>query len=380
MWENLCFPSLKYFKNKLIWFHGCRVYLFSIYENNRTEVKLFDESLESSIISMNISPVGIATICCNNKVVYLLRIEDCNLVLIGSYVHSKRAHISIYRPNNDDVLLCDKFGDLYLLNSSCFILNPSHEMGLSLMESDFEDEAREIKLANELNPITGHLSIVTCSMTSLNSKYIFTGNKCGKIWVSDFSNIENTISILCGHKDTISSLCEIVIPSRTYSFLITSSFDKSIKIWDYLKCEEIDSINMEGLKEIYCYSIIFDEKDGKIQLHRKNSTVLLDSVPHSIEVQDEIGNLTPFSDEIKLKSNQGCLVWYRKMDDINLVHSINISGKNISTNSIDEYDNIEYFATANLITSFSQTNKVLFQSKDAQECHPQKRIKFQDSI
>ena len=217
--------SLFYYNDQLIWFQKNKLFSFSLVDYQQTEIALGNE--EDTLVSVNISMDGTVTACSSNKVIYII-------------------NISIFKPDTNEVIIGDKFGDLYLLNASS--IHSAIKNGRNLPSFDNDSDSEEIlnnDMADCIIPKMGHLSTVTCSIISYDSKLLFTGNKCGKIWVSNIKHLENTLSILCGHGDAISSLCEIKIAEESSKLIISSSLDKRIKLWDYLYGTEIDSINLE---------------------------------------------------------------------------------------------------------------------------------------
>lgn len=238
--------SLIYYNNLLVWFQKNKLLSFSLVNNRKSEIVLGDETSENNITSMNISANGTITVCNNNKFINVVKIGNSNFELIGRYFHPKRFNISIYRQNKNEIIIGDKFGDLYALNTNS--ISSMIEKGSNSVSSDSGSDLENVQendLNNELIPKIGHLSTVTCSIVSHDSKFLFTGNKCGKIWVSNIDHLEHTLSILCGHSNSISSLCEVNINDSSQNLIVSSSLDRKIKLWDYLDGTEVDSINLE---------------------------------------------------------------------------------------------------------------------------------------
>ncbi|KAK6587893.1 hypothetical protein RS030_81325 [Cryptosporidium xiaoi] len=245
MINRIVSSSLFYFSDHLIWFIKSKLYLFSVFDKILTDQNLVDDE-DCEIISINISKDNLLTICCTNKFVYLVKLKDSRFIVVGKYLHQKRAVTSIRLSETNEIVLFDKFGDAYSIPITFFKVDYIYKKDKKQKIDEFCDVNLMGNDSDEtIFPKMGHLSSITCSVKSCILNYLFVGNKCGKIWVSNSMNLEHTISILCGHDDAITSLYEISLFSKSNSYLISCSLDKKIKIWNYSCSEEIDSIDIE---------------------------------------------------------------------------------------------------------------------------------------
>ncbi|KAK9174397.1 WD domain G-beta repeat family protein [Cryptosporidium meleagridis] len=340
--------SLFYYNDQLIWFQKNKLFSFSLADYQQTEIALGNE--EDTLVSVNISTDGTATACSSNKLIYIVKICNFSFQLIGQFMHSKRLNISIFKPDTKEVIIGDKFGDLYLIDASSVHISIKNDRNLPSFDNDSDSE--ELLNSNMVDckiPKMGHLSTVTCSIVSYNSKILFTGNKCGKIWVSNIKHLENTLSILCGHSDAISSLYEVKIAEESSHLIISSSLDKRIKLWDYLYGTEIDSMNLESiplevkfsssLKKIFIkcedlsvITVVQLDSCEKNMFRFRNelTTINLNSIPYSIEITEPAVQTSPkiLEDLIDIKDVE-CVLWYKNYDDLPCPITINTKNSHL---------------------------------------------------
>ncbi|KAJ1611268.1 hypothetical protein OIY81_1588 [Cryptosporidium canis] len=371
--------SLIYCNELLIWFQKNKLFSFSPISHKRSEIVLGDETPENNIISMNISGNGIITVGNNSKLINIVKIHHYGFELLGQYLHSKRLNISIYRQDKSEIIIGDKFGDLYSLsfNSTPSIIEQGCLQEVSVEDSD-DDNMQESSLNVGLVPKTGHLSTITCSAIDDNNKFLFTGNKCGKIWVSNIDNLENTVSILCGHSDAVSSICEVNIDDTSHHFIVSSSFDRRIKLWNYLDGTEIDTVNLEvsynsllkhilslvlqftpleikysstmkkvfirceSLCGIIAISLTLDDGTRSYRLIKDCNLVSLNTIPYSLEINDinDKSVLVALEEFANAKATEGAILWYMDENCGDLpkpiaIYSCGPYSRNIDTKSLD---------------------------------------------
>ncbi|KAH8739595.1 Rab2 GTPase [Cryptosporidium ryanae] len=341
--------SLIYLNGHLTWFRNSKLYFFSISDRILSEWNLADCNNEDfEITSMNMSQDKLIAICCTNKCVYLSRLENFKFKLIGKYLHQKRVSNSIILSKTNEIIIFDKFGDAYLIPMNIFMPVNISDRNKNLELEFCNVDKAESDLDETIFPKMGHLSSITCSIKSQTLNCLFVGDKCGKIWVSNSKNLEHTISILCGHDNAITSLCEIILSEKSIGYLISCSVDKKIKIWNYIDSIEIDSIEIEhvpleikyskymkyllvrceGLKTIILIDIETNKNGKTIYFDKDITTVDLQEIPFSIEIQDLSEDLllsftrTFYDFEQEQKHS---LIWYTGTYSPNLYHPILVS-------------------------------------------------------
>ncbi|KAH8584694.1 Rab2 GTPase [Cryptosporidium sp. chipmunk genotype I] len=391
--------SLFYYNGQLIWFQKNKLFLFSLVDHLQAEIALGDEISGNNIVSVNISMDGVLTACDNNKAVYLVKICHSNFELIGQYVHSKRLNISILKPDTNEVIIGDKFGDLYLINTASIHSTIKNGNNLSSLESDLDyEELLESNMIDFIIPKMGHLSTITCSIASKDFKILFTGNKCGKIWISNLKHLEHTFSILCGHGDAISSLCEVNLAGGSYNLIISSSLDRRIKLWDYLNGTEIDSINLkfvplevkfnalmrkffikcEGLSGITVVPLDLDEKSNTFKFRKEFTMIHLNSIPYSLEISEFTAE--PFlktpEDLIDIKNAEGCVLWYKSNDS--LPCPIIIYKKNPCSSHNDECEHLNYTIIPDALKNLVKSKVNIFSQTMSTENSDSKKVKISD--
>ncbi|EEA07808.1 uncharacterized protein CMU_028820 [Cryptosporidium muris RN66] len=235
---------LVYSNNYLIWSSGSTLKAFSILNSEAYQFKINSKD-DTFIKSIDTNLDGLILVCTDDRVVSLFNLGNSGFSLIGSYGHSKRVSIALFSFYNDEIIVTDKFGDMYII-PKCKFITMEQEVATRNSEDDYSDnEAGNQDRLNIICPKMGHLSTITFAIRSLDNKLLYSGNKSGKVWISKLPYIQITEAILCGHSDSISSICEVRLNSET--FIVTASADKSIKIWDIEKCEDIDSLDFEDI-------------------------------------------------------------------------------------------------------------------------------------
>ncbi|OII71122.1 hypothetical protein cand_025380 [Cryptosporidium andersoni] len=235
---------LVYSNNYLIWSNGSTLKAFSILNSETYQFKINGKD-NTFIKSIDTNLDGLILVCTDDRVVSLFNLGNSGFSLIGSYGHSKRVSIALFSFYNDEVIVTDKFGDMYIIPKYKFIKMEQEVVTRNSEDYYSDNEAGNQDHLNIICPKMGHLSTITFAIRSLDNKLLYSGNKSGKVWISKLPDIQVTEAILCGHSDSISSICEVRLNSET--FIVTASADKSIKIWDIEKCEDIDSLDLEDI-------------------------------------------------------------------------------------------------------------------------------------
>ncbi|KAI8979483.1 WD40-repeat-containing domain protein [Mycotypha africana] len=131
----------------------------------------------------------------------------------------KRINALDFDKNSTKIMAADKFGDVYC-----------HPM------KDHVDGEEK------LNPIVGHVSMVTDMLLTPDEKYVITSDRDEHIRVSRYPNGYNIESFCLGHTDVVT---RIEILPWNENILVSSGGDCTVRIWDYLKGTEISSIDLK---------------------------------------------------------------------------------------------------------------------------------------
>lgn len=127
-----------------------------------------------------------------------------------TFIVNRAPSIARFTPS-DDILVADKTGDVYLYKLR----------------------------GEELKPtlVLGHLSVILDIAISECGKYLITSDRDEKIRVSHFPNCYNIASYCLGHTEFVNRLK--IIKDK----LISSSGDGTIRIWDFVKGQQISLID-----------------------------------------------------------------------------------------------------------------------------------------
>ncbi|XP_044270851.1 tRNA (guanine-N(7)-)-methyltransferase non-catalytic subunit wuho [Tribolium madens] len=135
---------------------------------------------------------------------------DNNLNLIRNFIVNRAASKVLFT-NQDDILVADRTGDVFLYK--------------------FNDEKTEPTL------LLGHLSMILDMKLSECGKYIVTCDRDEKIRVSHFPNTYNIVSFCLGHEEFVTRI------DFVKHVLVSASGDGTLRVWDYLKGEQLSVIN-----------------------------------------------------------------------------------------------------------------------------------------
>ncbi|XP_014220936.1 tRNA (guanine-N(7)-)-methyltransferase non-catalytic subunit wdr4 [Trichogramma pretiosum] len=146
-------------------------------------------------------------ICTNRKQLCLYRKN--NFELISNRTMSRAASSVKFLPNND-IVVADKSGDVYLFSTS----SPSQNGHL----------------------LFGHLSMLLDIAVTNDQKYIISADRDEKIRISMYPNCYNIVSYCLGHKNFVTN---VGIISHHEDIMISSGGDGMLMFWDYKKGNKI---------------------------------------------------------------------------------------------------------------------------------------------
>ncbi|KIM53403.1 hypothetical protein SCLCIDRAFT_139079 [Scleroderma citrinum Foug A] len=124
---------------------------------------------------------------------------------------------------NDDILVADKFGDVFR-----YSLLPKPE--------DTSEEPKNDALASHENPsggdlVLGHASLLTCCLLTPDEDFIITSDRDEHIRVSWYPEGYVIEAYCLGHEKYVSA---IHIPSFARGILISGGGDPVLKVWDWM--------------------------------------------------------------------------------------------------------------------------------------------------
>lgn len=134
----------------------------------------------------------------------------------------KRVNAVKFNKDATVAVAADKFGDVY-----CHALNKEEE---------------------KLSPIVGHVSMVTDMVLTLDEKYVITSDRDEHIRVSRYPNGYNIESYCMGHTDVIT---HIDLLPWNESLLVSAGGDGTIRVWDFLNGQQIQSLDIKEQIEPY---------------------------------------------------------------------------------------------------------------------------------
>jgi tRNA (guanine-N(7)-)-methyltransferase subunit TRM82 len=163
-----------------------------------------DRTINSLSVSRDGQYIAVST---ENKQVI---IYDRELNIKKNFIVNRTTSKLVFS-NTGDILVADRTGDVFLYK--------------------FNDEKNEPVL------LLGHLSMILDVALSECGKYIVTCDRDEKIRVSHFPNTYNIISYCLGHEEFVTTV-KIV-----QNILISASGDGTVRLWNYLKGEQLNVIN-----------------------------------------------------------------------------------------------------------------------------------------
>ncbi|KAI7849575.1 WD40-repeat-containing domain protein [Circinella umbellata] len=153
--------------------------------------------------------------------------DTSNWSLKLSRVAHKRVNSFQFNNDSTEIVIADKFGDVYA--------HPNKNQ---------EDQ----KEAEKLEPIVGHVSMVTDMTLSKDEKFIVTSDRDEHIRVSRYPNGYNIENFCLGHSDVVTY---IQVFPWDESLLISAGGDNTIRVWEFLKGKEVQSLNIKEYIQPY---------------------------------------------------------------------------------------------------------------------------------
>lgn len=151
-------------------------------------------------------------VCTNRKQMCLYENADSPR-LLSNRTLARAASRMRFSPNND-VVVADKAGDVYLFSTG----------------SPLEAGAL----------ILGHLSMLLDVLITHDTRYILTTDRDEKIRVSRFPNCYNITSYCLGHEKFVTNISEL---PHDESVLLSCGGDGTLNLWDYERGVELQSVN-----------------------------------------------------------------------------------------------------------------------------------------
>jgi len=166
-----------------------------------------------SITSVTFSNNGrYFAVCTNRKQLCLYEGKDSPKLLSNRTL--VRAASKVRFSPNDDIIVADKAGDVYLFSTS----TPT-EAGILIL---------------------GHMSMLLDVLITHDMRYILTTDRDEKIRVSTFPNCYNIMSYCLGHEKFVTNISEL---PHNKSILLSCGGDGILYLWDYEFGTELKSVN-----------------------------------------------------------------------------------------------------------------------------------------
>ncbi|CEP06891.1 hypothetical protein [Parasitella parasitica] len=137
----------------------------------------------------------------------------------------KRVNAMAFNKDSTQLLSADKFGDVYC--------HPVKEA---------------IEGEEKLQPIVGHVSMVTDMLLTPDDKYVITSDRDEHIRVSRFPNGYNIESFCLGHTDVVT--CIDILPWDE-SILVSSGGDSTVRTWDFKNGISKQTLDLKSKIEAY---------------------------------------------------------------------------------------------------------------------------------
>ncbi|EMG47302.1 TRM82 tRNA [Candida maltosa Xu316] len=182
--------------------------------------------------------------------------QDNCLSLIKRQPMPKRP-CSLALDDNNNVVLADKFGDVYTVGI----------------------DANEPKPEKEFEPICGHVSMLTDVIVAKHGgkEFVLTGDRDEHIRVSNYPKSYVIKQFLFGHKEFLSQL---YIPAENTEILVSGGGDDFVNVWKWYENKLVGSIDIKehvGIEEPAIKKITSFKNDDKhlLLLFSENTPKLL---------------------------------------------------------------------------------------------------------
>jgi len=166
-----------------------------------------------SITSVMFSSNGRYFAVCTNRKQLCLYESKVSPKLLSNRTLVRAASKVRFSPN-DDIIVADKAGDVYLFSTS----TPT-EAGILIL---------------------GHMSMLLDVLITHDMRYILTTDRDEKIRVSMFPNCYNIMSYCLGHEKFVTNISEL---PHNKSILLSCGGDGILYLWDYEFGTELKSVN-----------------------------------------------------------------------------------------------------------------------------------------
>lgn len=173
----------------------------SVFEIPSTPSVSEGDSIVDIIISPDSKQLALLTSITKRLLIYNLPIIDAPRTFFLPRTASKGR----FTKDNKQIIIADKTGEVLIYN-----IHDENSKGVKLL---------------------GHLSLLLDVLITGDNKYIITCDRDEKIRVSSYPNTYNIQSYCLGHKEFVNHL--ELLPHNS-KYLMSSSGDGTIKIWDYL--------------------------------------------------------------------------------------------------------------------------------------------------
>lgn len=157
----------------------------------------------------------------DNKILRVFDADSWNIIFERALV--KRATAVAFTFSTGEICIADKFGDAY-----------------------------RFKIGEEvqsLDPIVGHVSVLTDVAISSDDQFIITSDRDEKVRVSCYPNGYNIHSFCLGHKEFVSSVC-LPFLSESSRMIISGGGDSYILVSDYFTGRPISKIAYDTLLQL----------------------------------------------------------------------------------------------------------------------------------
>lgn len=172
--------------------------------NKPTNEKAFDKDVKINFVCVAISSNNLLlAIQTPEKKLFVFKIQNWDIIYERQL--ARGASKIIFTPDNNNVIVGDKTGDVFLY--------------------ELYSDKKELLLL-------GHLSIVLDILMTDDSKHIITCDRDEKIRVSNYPNCYNIESYCLGHEQFVTN---VQLLPHNKKLLISCSGDGTLRLWDYLQ-------------------------------------------------------------------------------------------------------------------------------------------------